>query len=72
MKSTKINLKELCEREIDILRLLADGYENKQIADILYISSHTVKAQISSILKKLKAKNRTQAVSTAFRKGIIK
>lgn len=71
MKSIKRNLYELCDREIHILELLSDGYENKAIAEKLYVSSHTVKAHISAILKKLKAKNRTHAVSKAIRKEII-
>lgn len=72
MKATKINFYELCEREIKILELLSYGYENKQIAEILFVSAHTIKAHISAILKKLKVKNRTQAVSMALRKKIIK
>lgn len=72
MKSKKVNIKDLCEREIKILQLLADGFENRQIAELLYVSAHTVKAHISSILKKMKVNNRTQAVSTAMRKGLIK
>ncbi|HIS36622.1 TPA: response regulator transcription factor [Candidatus Scatousia excrementigallinarum] len=72
MASTKTNINELCEREIEVLNLLTYGYENKQISQKLYVSTHTVKACISGILKKLKAKNRTQAVSIAFRKHIIK
>lgn len=72
MVSTQIEVIELCERELEVLNLLSHGYENKQIADKLYISTHTVKACISGILKKLKAKNRTEAVSTALRKKLIK
>lgn len=76
MRSTtiKINLNsiDLCEREIEMLQLLSYGFENQQIADTLMISIHTVKAQISGILKKLKSKNRTQAVSVALRNNIIK
>ncbi|MBS6602806.1 MAG: response regulator transcription factor [Brachyspira sp.] len=72
MASTKINIYELCEREIEVLNLLTYGYENKQISQELYISTHTVKACISGILKKLNAKNRTHAISIAFRKRIIK
>lgn len=56
MASTKINIYELCEREIEVLNLLTYGYENKQISQELYISTHTVKACISGILKKLNAK----------------
>lgn len=72
MASTKINIYELCEREIEVLNLLTYGFENKKISQELYISTHTVKACISGILKKLNAKNRTHAVSIAFRKRIIK
>lgn len=72
MVSKETELIELCEREIEILELLTRGYENKHIADKLYISTHTVKACISGILKKLNAKNRTEAVSVAFRKKLIK
>lgn len=70
----KLNLNtiDLCERELEIIKLLSYGLENQQIADTLMISIHTVKAQISGILKKLKSKNRTQAVSVALRNNIIK
>ncbi len=63
---------DLYERDVEILELLSDGYENRQIAEILFVSTHTIKAYISAILKKLKAKNRTQAVCIAMRLGIIK
>ncbi len=72
MMSIRNNQNELCERELDVLHLLTYGYENKEISQKLYVSTHTVKACISSILKKLNAKNRTEAVSVAFRKKIIK
>jgi len=63
---------DLCERELEILELLSYGFENLQIADTLMISIHTVKAQISGILKKLNSRNRTEAVSVALRNKIIK
>ncbi len=71
MVSTNKNVIELCDREREVLDLLTHGYENKQIADKLFISTHTVKACISGILKKLEAKNRTEAVSIALRNNLI-
>lgn len=71
MVSTNKKVIELCDREREVLDLLTHGYENKQIADKLFISTHTVKACISGILKKLEAKNRTEAVSIALRNKLI-
>ena len=62
----------LTEREIEVLRLVCKGYTNKRIAKKLFISAHTVKAHISSIIYKLKAKNRTEAVYIAMKFDIIK
>ena len=61
----------LTEREIEVLRLVCRGYTNKRIAKKLYISTYTVKAQISSIKYKLKAKNRTEAVYKALKQYLI-
>ena len=71
MVSTNKNVIELSDNEREVLDLLTHGYENKQIADKLFISTHTVKACISGILKKLEAKNRTEAVSIALRNNLI-
>jgi len=62
---------ELTAREIEILRMLADGLGNKQIASQLGISEHTVKFHISSILDKLGASSRTEAVTSGIRMGLI-
>lgn len=62
----------LTERESEILDLLAEGYDNKKMGEILYLSEHTVRDYISSLMTKLKAKNRTQVVAYAFRYGILK
>src|SRR6202042_961434 len=61
---------ELTEREIQILRALAEGLGNKQIASSLAISEHTVKFHISSILDKLEASSRTEAVTIGIRMGL--
>jgi len=62
---------ELTEREIQILRQLAEGLGNKQIASSLAISEHTVKFHISSILDKLGASGRTEAVTIGIRMGLV-
>lgn len=62
---------ELSTRELEILRHLAQGLSNRQIAVELGIGMETVKTHISSILHKLDAVDRTQAVAVALRRGII-
>lgn len=57
--------------EIDVLRLIAEGNANKQIADRLGISEDTVKGRIRNILAKLGAHDRTNAVTIALKRGII-
>jgi len=63
---------ELTELEEKILNLVARGADNPTIAHKIFISSHTVKAHISVILKKLKAENRTHATYIALKSNIIK
>lgn len=55
----------LTNREKEVLELLAKGYTNPEIAQMLYISPHTVKAHVAAILKKLNVKNRLLAVVAA-------
>ena len=62
---------ELSSREIDVLRLIAAGNANKQIADKLAIEETTVKSHIRSILSKLGANDRTHAVTIGLQRGII-
>jgi two-component system NarL family response regulator len=61
----------LTPREIEVLRLVADGNSNKEIAQRLFISDDTVKMHVRNILSKLGANDRTQAVTTALRRGIV-
>ncbi|HMH05973.1 MAG TPA: response regulator transcription factor [Terriglobales bacterium] len=62
---------EITSRETDVLRMLAEGLVNKDIAARLRISEHTVKFHISSILDKLGASTRTEAVTLGIRRGLI-
>src|SRR5438132_10252638 len=62
---------EITSRETDVLRMLAEGLVNKDIAVRLGISEHTVKFHISSILDKLGASTRTEAISLGIRRGLI-
>ena len=61
----------LTAREIEVLKHLAEGNRNKDIADRLFISEETVKVHIKHIMEKLGANDRTQAVAIAVRRGII-
>lgn len=62
---------QLTERETDVLRLLAQGLANKEIARDLYISETTVKTHVSNILMKLGVSSRTQAALYAVRIGLV-
>ena len=62
---------ELTPRELDVLTLLAEGASNKTIARQLGISVHTAKFHVGSILDKLDATGRTDAVAHAARRGVI-
>ncbi len=65
-------LQTLTEREMDVLRLVARGRSNKEIALELVIAEKTVKAHVGSILSKLGAASRTQAALIAMRAGIVR
>lgn len=62
---------ELTERESEVLKLIANGYSNSQIAEELVISENTVKGHVSNILSKLHLADRTQAAVYAWRQGIV-
>ncbi len=61
----------LTAREVEVLRKIGGGNRNKDIADLLFISEETVKVHIKHIMDKLGAKDRTQAIAIAVRRGII-
>jgi DNA-binding NarL/FixJ family response regulator len=61
----------LSRREIDVLRKIASGNRNADIADQLFISEETVKGHVKHIMEKLGAKDRTEAVAIGVRRGII-
>jgi DNA-binding NarL/FixJ family response regulator len=61
----------LTEREIEVLRGVAEGNSNKAVADALSISEYTVKGHMKNILQKLDAKDRTHAVMIAMKRGFI-
>jgi DNA-binding NarL/FixJ family response regulator len=58
-------------REVDVLRLIAGGHANKQIAALLSISEETVKSRVKTILLKLQANDRTHAAVIGLKRGII-
>jgi len=63
---------ELTERELEVIRLIADGLSNADIAERLVISEKTVKGHVSNILGKLHLADRTQAAVYAWREGIVR
>ncbi len=70
--STQNVYAELSEREMEVLRLIAEGLSNAEIAARLVLSEKTIKGHVSNILSKLHLTDRTQAAVLAWREGIIK
>ena len=66
------NQADLSARESSVLRLLAEGKRNKEIADSLLISERTVKFHVSALMQKLDASNRTEAVTKAIVQGLVR
>jgi DNA-binding NarL/FixJ family response regulator len=69
--ASRKTFEQLTLREVQVLNELAKGLANKEIADTLNISEHTVKTHLKSILGKLRVADRTEAVTTAIQRGII-
>jgi two-component system response regulator DesR len=61
----------LTEREREVLDLIAAGLTNREIAERLYLSPHTIKEHTSTLYKKLRARNRAEAVQRAQRMGLL-
>ena len=62
---------EITPREVQVLQQLANGFANKEIADVLKISEYTTKDHLKNILAKLRVADRTEAVTAAIHRGII-
>jgi NarL family two-component system response regulator LiaR len=72
-RAEKLNpFTELSERELEVLKLIADGMSNAEIAAKLFLSEKTVKGHVSNILSKLHLVDRTQAAVYAWREGIVR
>jgi DNA-binding NarL/FixJ family response regulator len=65
-------LKDLSERELDVLKLVARGLTNAQVASQLFLSEATVRTHVSRILAKLQLRDRTQAVVAAYESGLVR
>ena len=70
-QSSVVPAEELTRRELEVLRLLAEGLPNKAIADALNITDHTVKFHLNAVFGKLGVQSRTEAVTRATRLGLI-
>lgn len=67
----RMNKPELSARELDVIKLMAQGNNNREIGEHLSITEGTVKFHVNNILSKLRVNDRTQAVITALRRGIV-
>ncbi|XVS64355.1 response regulator transcription factor [Actinosynnema sp. CA-299493] len=63
--------RSLSRREYEVLQLVADGLENQAVANELYVSVETVRTHVKNILRKLRARDRTHAVSLAYQAGLL-
>ncbi len=70
-KLAAAQLDPITEREREVLAYLARGESNKEIADLLHVTEHTVKAHVKNIMAKYQARDRTEAVTIALQRGAI-
>jgi DNA-binding NarL/FixJ family response regulator len=68
---TMVITEDLTTREVEVLRLMVRGNRNKQVAALLGISEHTAKFHVSSVLTKLGARTRTEAVTIGVTRGLV-
>ena len=68
----RLSITALTSRELEVLRVMADGKSNKEIATILGITEGTVKSHVNAIMRKLDAGDRTHAVTAALKHGILR
>jgi DNA-binding NarL/FixJ family response regulator len=69
--TTRRSSNELTPREAKVLQLLSEGKKNVEISDELHLSLSTVEAHVTSVLSKLGARSRTDAVGIAVRRGLV-
>jgi DNA-binding NarL/FixJ family response regulator len=67
----QVSEEQLTTRELEVLRLIRDGHRNKQIADVLCIAETTVNFHVKNLVDKLRANDRTHAVTLAVRRGLL-
>jgi len=73
VRGDKVNpFTELSERELEVLKLIADGMSNSEMAAKLFLSEKTIKGHVSNILSKLHLVDRTQAAVYAWREGVVR
>ncbi len=62
---------DLTAREVEVLRALARGHSNREIASVLFVSEETVKTHVGNVLAKLRVENRAQAIVKALKRGLV-